>query len=216
MEVIKISDIFCIFAPSIITYASPPTISPETDESPSGDLGRTRKRSWLLLCIQMHEICVTLCPDLSKMIEIMVECRKFGQIGIEECLAEKFPEATDFFQKRISIWGIASTVSDSEVHQLLHTLKSTFGVVTAAFSKPFCGTVTFTSNVCHLLGQRHIGPSAVAEGFVLHGYSMYLETISLICLRTFSSSTSLLRFPCQERMLIRESNSMKSSPVSSG
>ena len=57
----------------------------------------------------------------------------------------------------------------------------TFGIVNAVFGKPFCGTVTFTSNVCHLLGQRHIGPSTVAEGFVLHGYSMYLETISLIC-----------------------------------
>ena len=164
----------------------------------------------------MGEICVTLCPDLGKMIKIMVECRKFGQVGIEECLAEKFPESTDFFQKRMSIWRIASTVCDSEVHQLLHTLKRTFGVVAATFGEPFCGTVAFTSYVRHLFGQRHFGPSTVAEVFVLHGYSMYLETISLICSRTFSSSTSLLRFPCQERILIRESNSMKSSPVSSG
>jgi len=45
----------------------------------------------------MREICVTLCPDLGKMIEILIESSKFGQVGIKECLAEKFPETTDFF-----------------------------------------------------------------------------------------------------------------------
>ena len=60
-------------------------MSPKIDESPSGDFARESFFRELVACVQMGEICVTLCPDLGKMIEIMVECRKFGQVGIEEC-----------------------------------------------------------------------------------------------------------------------------------
>lgn len=96
------------------------------------------------------------------MIKIPIECREFGHVGIKECLAEQFPETADFFQECLSVWGIAAAVGDGEVHELLHTLESTFGVISATFSKPFCGAVAFTSYVRHLFGQRHFGPSSVA------------------------------------------------------
>ena len=63
----------------------PPNMSPKIDESPSGDFVRESFFRELVACVQMGEICITLCPDLGKMIKIMVECRKFGQVGIEEC-----------------------------------------------------------------------------------------------------------------------------------
>ena len=68
-----------------------------SDAPLSEDFARTAHRFGLWVCIQLREIRETLCPDFGKMIKIMVECGKFGQIGIKECLAEKFPETTDFF-----------------------------------------------------------------------------------------------------------------------
>ena len=45
---------------------------------------------------------------------------------------------------------------------------------------------------------------------------MYRKTISLMAFLLSGFSTSRDGLPCQERILINESNSMKSSPVSSG
>ena len=134
----------------------------------------------------------------------MIERSQFGQIGSKERCAVKFSETADFLEKSVPVGGVSATVSDSKVNKFLHALKSPLSIVTAAFGEPFCGAVTFTSDVRHLLGKCHFSPSSVTESFVLHGYSTNLETISRICLRMPSSSTSRLRLPCQARIFIRE------------
>ena len=111
------------------------------------------------------------------MIKIMIERCEFGQIGSEERCAVKFSETADFLEESAPVRGVSATVSDSKINKFLHTLKSPLGIVTAAFGEPFCGAVTFTSDVRHLLGKCHFGPSSVTESFVLHDYSTNLEIL---------------------------------------
>ena len=107
----------------------------------------------------------------------MIERSEFGQIGGEERCTVKFSETANFLEESVPVGGISATVSDSKVNEFLHTLKSPIGIVTAAFGEPFCGAVTFTSDVRHLLGKCHFGPSSVTESFVLHDYSTNLEIL---------------------------------------
>ena len=105
------------------------------------------------------------------MVKIMIERSEFGQIGGEERRAVKFSETADFLEESVPVRGVSATISDSKVDEFLHAFKRPLGIVTAAFGEPFCGAVTFTSDVRHLLGKCHFGPSSITESFVLHGYS---------------------------------------------
>ena len=149
------------------------------------------------------------------MVQITVECGKGVQIPIKESSAVKFPESAELFQEGFAVGLPKPAVCDGQVDEFLHPLKGLFGVVATAFGEPFCGTISFAPNIGHLFCKRHISPCSVAEVVVLH-YSTNCDTMDFICSLTSGSSTSRLRLPCQERILIKESNSMKSSPVSSG
>lgn len=153
--------------------------------------------------------------DMCKMVQITVERGKGVQIPIKECPAIKFPESAELFQESFAVGLPKPSVCDGQVDEFLHPFESLLSVVATAFSEPFRGTISFAPNIGHLFWKGHVGPCSVAEFVVLH-YSTNFDTMDFICSLTSGFSTSRLRLPCQERILIKESNSMKSSPVSSG
>lgn len=105
------------------------------------------------------------------MIKIMIERSQLFHIGIKERCTEKFSETAYLLEEGFSVWGVLTTAGDGEVNKFLHAFEGSLSIVCPTFGEPFCGTIAFTADVGHLLGKRHIGPSSVTEGFMLHGYS---------------------------------------------
>ena len=105
-----------------------------------------------------------------KLIQILVQGRQFGEIAGQEGGAEQFPESAEFFPHGASEnWtALRPSVLDGQVNQFLCPGKCPFrpGILACLESLQYAGCLA--ADVGHLLRERHLGPSAVFKGSVLH------------------------------------------------
>ena len=105
-----------------------------------------------------------------KLIQILVQGRQFGEIAGQEGGAEQFPESAEFFPNGASenCTALRPSVLDGQVDQFLCPGKCPFrpGILACLESLQYAGCLA--ADVGHLLRERHLGPSAVFKGSVLH------------------------------------------------
>ena len=166
-------------------------------------LNFNRLRGHGVLPSSRHEhIKVTLNPFAIRLIKIVAQI----------IIANNFSHAKKFLERMASPLGL-----DGQVKQFQSTKNSTFRLFLVAFPFPAVCTRNFASNIQHLERKRHLSPSASSQTLML--CILYLHralTISVIASLVAGFSTPRLRLPRLGRILMRESNSKKSSPSISG
>ena len=107
---------------------------------------------------------------MSKLVEILVQGSQIGKITGQEGGAEQFPESAEFFPHGASenCTALRPSVLDGQVDQFLCPGKCPFrpGVLACLESLQYAGCLA--ADVGHLLRERHLGPSAIFQGSVLH------------------------------------------------
>ena len=109
------------------------------------------------------------------MVKITIECDKLGKIPFEEGIAVELPETAEFFQhcRTEHRRSIGSSIFNSEVDQFLKTGKCTFGPGFFPCLQRPIDTGSLAADVCHLLVERQLGPSAVFKLLMLHYSEIY-------------------------------------------
>jgi hypothetical protein len=103
--------------------------------------------------------------------------------------------------------GLVFAVADCQVKQLERTIKCPAAVIDVPFFSPNDRSFYFTSDIGHLFHKRQFQPTTCSVLFMFEGHRTNLSITDMIFLRISGFSTPLLRFPCDGRRLIIESNS---------
>ena len=107
---------------------------------------------------------------MSKLVEILVQGSQIGKITGQEGGAEQFPESAEFFPHSASDdqSAVQSSELDGQVDQFLCPGKCPLGSGILACLESLQDTGSLAADVGHLLRERHLGPSAVFQGSMLH------------------------------------------------
>ncbi len=134
-------------------------------------------------------------------------CRPAGR-GV----AEKFAQSRDLFQP-MSV----ARVAERQIKQFERPPECGLKISPVP-SLGRTGTVNFAADVPQLFGKRESEPSACREVLVLHGHTQLTSFAATARIRSLIAGSSMLRerFPRDGRTLIRESNSIQSSPSFAG
>ena len=153
----------------------------------------------------------------SELTEIFVQVGAGVNVPVLIRFRKQFPGSAKLHQQVVPQGRILSSVFDSCVYQVQRTYERSFRHVRFSLLHPFESAPDFATNVCHLLGQRQGAPSEFINMWnIVCQFEIYCLTISKIFFLISSFSTSRLILFWRGRMLMRESNSTKSSSSASG
>jgi len=127
-------------------------------------------------------------------------------------IKQSFPQSGQFFES-MPMPGIG----DRQIQELESPEKSPLTVLRIPFVAPVQGSLDLAPDIGQLEHQGKTVPSARRQRRMLNvAHFISSATTSTIFSRILWSSTPRERFPCEGRILMTESNSIRSGPSSSG